>query len=223
MRPLMTTVSRLLCSVLLVATAVMAFPKVADADESSDERPLLEEPRSRQGYWIGVGVSGIGTQVWEKGHDRGLYGGFTGTFRIGELLTQRFGLGLLVEYTAGKTTLGKGTDKGQLDGLTLEASYLVWRDLSVHGGLGVGVLLLKDDAALDPSYRVGGGAYFMVGASYDIFPLQKKVTTGGWALTPVVDLHGFGDGDLRFVALVAGVQITWWSGLPDNMLHLPEE
>jgi hypothetical protein len=131
-------------------------------------------------------------------------------------------LGLLIEYTGGYTTLGKGSDKGQLDGLSLEASYLVWRNLSVHGGFGLGVLLLKDSQALDPSYRGGGGSYFLLGAAYDLFPLKKKLT-GGWAITPVIDLHGSPDGDLHFLALLGGIQITWWSGLPDNMLRLPEE
>jgi hypothetical protein len=217
----MTSVSRLLCLGLLVAVALAARPRLAHAADS-DERPVLEEPRSRQGYWIAFGASGIGLHAWEKGHDRGNYTGFTGTFRIGQLLTQRFGLGLLIEYTGGKTTLGKGSDKGQLYGLSLEASYLVWRDLSVHAGLGVGGIILKDSQALDPSSRSGGGSYFLAGASYDFFPLKKKLT-GGWALTPVIDLHGSADGDIHFLALLGGFQITWWSGLPNNMLQLPEE
>jgi hypothetical protein len=221
MRRAMTLVSRNLCFGLLLALAAGLSPRIARAADS-DERPVLEEPRSRQGYWIGFGASGMGVQVWDKGHDRGVYGGYTGTFRIGQLLTQRFGLGLLIEYTGGYETVRKGSDKGQLDGLCLEASYLVWRDLSIHAGFGLGVLLLKDYGALDPSYRAGGGSYLLLGASYDIFPLKKKLT-GGWALTPVVDLHGSRDGDLRFLALLAGIQITWWSGLPDNMLRLPDE
>lgn len=218
MRRPMKTVTRIVC---LAALALVLAPKVARADESSDDRPVLEEPRSRQGYWISFGASGIGAQVWDKGHDRGVYGGVTGTFRIGQLLTQRFGLGLLIEYTGGFTTLAKGSDKGQLDGLSLEASYLVWRDLSVHGGFGLGVLLLKDHASVNQDYRSGGGAYFLAGVSYDIFPLKKHLT-GGWAITPVIDLHGSPDGDLHFLAVLGGVQITWWSGLPDNMLHLEE-
>lgn len=222
MRRPMKTDSRVLCLAVLAAIALVFGPKVGRADNVSDDRPILEEPRSRQGYWIGVGLSGIGAHVSDRGHDRGLYSGYTGTFRIGQLLTQRLGLGVLVEYTGGYATLGKGTDKGQLDGLTLEASYLVWRDLSVHGGFGVGAMLLKDSAALDPSYRIGGGAYLLAGVSYDVFPFKKK-RTGGWAITPVIDLHGFGDGDLKFLAVLAGFQVTWWSGLPDNMLHQPEE
>jgi hypothetical protein len=214
----MTSVSRILCFGVLVSLALALAPRIVRA-EDTDEHPVLEEPRSRQGYWIGFGVSGAGVQSWEKGRDRGVYSGYSPTFRIGQLITRRIGLGLLVEsYGAIK----KGSDKGSLTGLCLEASILTWRDLSVHGGFGLGVVLLKDNQALDPSTRAGGGSYFLLGASYDIFPLKKKLT-GGWAITPVVDLHGSADGDIHFLALLAGVQLTWWSGLPDNMLHLPEE
>lgn len=218
MRRLMTSVSRILCVGVLVSLGLALAPRSARA-EDADEHPVLEEPRSRQGYWIGFGVSGAGVQAWEKGKDRGVYSGYTGTFRIGQLITRRIGLGLQVEsYGAIK----KGSDKGSLTGLCLEASFLTWRDLSVHAGFGLGVVLLKDPQALDSSTRAGGGSYFLLGASYDIFPLKKKLT-GGWAITPVLDLHGSADGDIHFLALVAGVQLTWWSGLPDNMLHLPEE
>ena len=218
MRRLMTSVSRILSFGLLVSLGLAVTPRSARA-EDADEHPVLEEPRSRQGYWIGFGASGAGVQSWEKGRDRGVYSGYTGTFRIGQLITRRIGLGLLIEYVGG---IGKGSDKGSIDGLSLEASFLAWRDLSVHAGFGLGVVLLKDNQALDPSTRAGGGSYFLVGASYDIFPFKKKLT-GGWALTPVVDLHGSNGGDIHFLALIAGVQLTWWSGLSDNMLHLPEE
>jgi hypothetical protein len=218
MRRLMRSVSRLLGFGVLPALMLALAPRLARA-EDADEHPVLEEPRSRQGYWIGFGASGAGVQVWEKGHNHGVYSGYTGTFRIGQLITKRLGLGLLVEYIGG---IGKGSDKGSIDGLTLEGSCLVWRNLSVHAGFGLGVVLLKDNNALDTSTRAGGGSYFLVGASYDIFPLKKKLT-GGWAITPVVDLHGSPDGDIHFLAVLAGLQLTWWSGLPDNMLHLPED
>jgi hypothetical protein len=218
MRRLMTSVARVVFGGILLALLLTFAPRAAHA-EDTDEHPVLEEPRSRQGYWIGFGGSGAGVQVWEKGHDRGVYSGWTGTFRIGQLITRRLGLGLLVEYIGG---IGKGSDKGSIDGLTLEGSCLLWRNLSLHAGFGLGVVLLKDNTALDPSTRAGGGSYFLVGASYDIFPLKKKLT-GGWAITPVVDLHGSRDGDIHFLAVLAGLQLTWWSGLPDNMLRLPED
>jgi hypothetical protein len=190
----------------------------AHADEA-DDHPVLEEPRERQGYWIGVGVSAVGLHSWENGRGHGPYTGYTGTFRIGQLLTERLGLGILVEYPG---SIAKGADKGSLYGLTLEGSYRAWRNLSVHAGFGLGVVLLKNGDDLDPSTRAGGGAYGLVGASYDVFPLKAR-RTGGWAITPTLDLHGSPDGDLRFLAVLAGLQVTWWSGLSDNMLKLPEE
>lgn len=202
-----------------VALGLGLVPRGARADEAGDSQSLLEEPRSRQGYWVGVGVSGVGAQLWENGKDRGIYGGYTGTFRIGQLITQRLGLGMLVEYIGG---VGKGSDKGSIGGLTLEGSALVWRDLSVHAGFGVGFVMVKDPNALDTSLRGGGGSYMLLGASYDIFPFKKRLT-GGWAVTPVIDLRVMPDGNIKFLAVMAGLQMTWWSGLPSNMLRLPDE
>jgi hypothetical protein len=196
--------------------------RTARADESSDGTPLLEEPRQRQGYWIGFGPTGIAAQLNENGKNRGIYTGFTGTFRIGQLVTKRLGLGLMVEYLMGYEQLGKGTDKGSIGGLTLEGSCQLWKNLSAHTGFGIGYVMVKDPNAIDDSLRGGGGSYLLLGASYDIFPFQKKLT-GGWALTPTIDLHLMPDGNVTFVSVMAGIQLMWWSGLPDNMLHLPEE
>ncbi|MBN2575519.1 MAG: hypothetical protein JXP73_13225 [Deltaproteobacteria bacterium] len=211
----------LACALALVFSLGLGL-SAARADDASDGHPLLEEPRSRQGYWIGFGATGIAAQLWENGKDRGIYGGWTGTFRIGQLITKRLGLGLLVEYFDYAGGISKGSDAGTTGGITIEGSCLLWRDLSVHTGFGIGYVLVKDPNAIDDSYRGGGGSYLLLGASYDIFPLKKKLT-GGWALTPIVDLHVMPQGNIKFMSLMAGLQITWWSGLPDNMLRLSEE
>jgi hypothetical protein len=210
------TLGFILLSVVLFGTGL----STARADDASDGQPLLEEPRSRQGYWIGFGASGIAAQLNEEGTNRGIYPGYTGTFRIGQLVTRRFGLGLLVEYLP--DSIKKGSDKGSLGGLIMEGSCLVWRDLSVHTGFGIGYVMVSDSKAIDTSLRGGGGAYLLLGASYDLFPFRKRLT-GGWAITPVVDFHVMPDGNIKFLALLAGLQVTWWSGLSDNMLRLPEE
>jgi hypothetical protein len=210
-------------SFLLAASALVigmvAGLRSARADYASDSGPVLEDPRARQGYWVGFGVSGIGAELWEHGRSRGVYSGYTGTLRLGQLITKRLGLGLLVEYIGG---VGKGSDKGSIGGITIEGSCLLWRDLSLHGGFGVGYVMVSDPNALDTSLRGGGGSYLELGVSYDIFPFKKRLS-GGWALTPVVDMHLMPDGNIKFLAVMAGLQITWWSGLPDNMLHLPDE
>ncbi len=219
MRRLTLHGSRTIWFGLLFASVLGTGARAAQADELSDSQSLLEEPRSRQGYWIGFGASGIAAQLTEDGKNRGAYGGWTGTFRIGQLLTRRLGLGLLVEYVGG---ISKGSDKGSLGGLVMEGSFLAWKDLSVHGGFGIGYVMVSDSKAIDTSLRGGGGSYLLLGASYDLFPFKKRLT-GGWAFTPVVDFHLMPDGSIHFLALIAGVQVTWWSGLPSNMLRLPEE
>jgi hypothetical protein len=207
---------------LVLAFGYALGPRTAHAQDTDEVKDLLEEPRSRQGYWVGFGGTYIGAGLREQGKYRGIYQGWTTTFRIGQLITRRLGLGLLVEYNPiGGGGISKGSDAGSLGGLTLEGSCLLWRDLSVHTGFGIGYVMVKDPNALDTSLRGGGGAYLLLGMSYDIFPWKRK--TGGWALTPVIDFHLMPDGNIKFLSMMAGLQITWWSGLPDNMLRLPEE
>ena len=203
---------------LLFASTGPAF-----AQEAGDSRALLEMPRARQGYWIGFGFYGIGSNLVEEGHNRGVYSGTGYTIRIGQLITERLGLGLA--YQAAGSLFGgikKGNDKGGLGGLILEGNATVWRNLSVHSGVGVGYVYTKDPTALDTSLRGGGGSYFLLGTSYDFFPWRKRLT-GGWAITPTLDFNISPDGNIKAYSLSAGVQIIRWSGLPDSMLVLPEE
>ena len=211
----------LLASLAFVLT--IASARITFAQDSGDSRDLLEMPRARQGYWIGFGFYGIGSNLIEEGHNRGVYSGSGYTLRIGQLITKRLGLGLT--YQAAGSLLGgikKNNDKGGLGGLILEGSCTVWRNLSVHSGFGVGYVYTRDNTALDTSLRGGGGSYFLVGTSYDFFPWRKRLT-GGWAITPTLDFNISPDGNIKAYTLSAGFQIIRWSGLPDNMLILPEE
>ena len=192
--------------------------RTARAENAGDSRSLLEEPRARQGYWLGLGVSRVESQLNEEGKNRGFYGGQAFTFRLGELVTRRLGIGMLFEYG----NIQKGSDQGHIVGLTMEGSCTLWRNLSIHSGFGVGGVYVSDKKALDTSTRGGGGAYLLLGTSYDFFPWRNRLT-GGWAITPSVDLRVLPDGNIHALAIFAGAQIMWWSGLPHNMLVLPEE
>ena len=66
----------------------------------------VELPRARQGYWIGVGLVDLASDLVEQGTNRGFYNGSGFTLRIGELLTERLGLGLLIDLGSIK----KGSD-----------------------------------------------------------------------------------------------------------------
>ena len=178
----------------------------------------LEEPRARQGYWIGLGLLEVDSHLTEEGTNKGFYTGSGFNFRVGQLITERLGLGLLIEYAGVK----KGSDKGSTGGLILEGSMRLWRNLSAHTGLGVGFVMVTDQSSKDKSLRGGGGSYFLGGLSYDFYPLRKRLT-GGWAITPTVDFHASPDGNIHAYSVFASLQVTWWSGLPRNMLILPEE
>lgn len=195
----------------------------AFAQDSGDSRSLLEMPRARQGYWIGLGAFGIASNLIEEGHDRGIYSGYGFSLSIGQLITERLGLGLRYEdggYMLGK--LAKSNDKGGTGGLLLEGTATLWRNLSLHGGFGIGYVFVSDKTALDTSKRGGGGSYIGLGASYDFFPWRKRLT-GGWAITPTLDFRIMPDGNIHAFTLFAGIQVVRWSGLPDNMLILPED
>ena len=178
----------------------------------------LETPRARQGYWIGVGLGDVAAHMNEEGKNRGSYTGNAFSFRVGQLLTERLGLGLLVETGGVK----KGTDQGNIIGLTLEGSATLWRGLSAHTGLGLGVVYVTDQSSLDKTMRGGYGSNYLAGVSYDYFPWRKRLT-GGWAVTPTVDFHAMPDGNIHAYTFFMGLQVLWWSGLPRQMLLLPEE
>ena len=178
----------------------------------------LEQPRARQGYWIGVGFVDISSYVTDQGKNLGFYKGYGATFRIGQLLTERLGLGLLVETT----TLKKGSDKGRIGGLTLEGSATVWHGWSAHIGVGLGYESLTDQSSNDKSLRGGYGSNFLVGTSYDLFPWHRR-RSGGWAITPTIDFHAAPDGNVHAYTVFFNLQGMWWSGLDRSMLLLPEE
>jgi len=191
---------------------------VASAEDPADSRSLLEVPRARQGYWLGIGLSRVESQLNEEGKNRGFYGGQAFTFRLGQLVTRRLGIGMSFEYG----NIQKQSDQGHIVGLAMEGSCSLWRDLSIHSGFGVGAVYVSDKKALDTSLRGGAGSYLLLGASYDFFPWRNRLT-GGWSVTPSVDIRVLPDGNIHALAILAGAQIMWWSGLPHNMLDLPEE
>jgi len=179
---------------------------------------LLETPRGRQGYWLGVAVGGAGASLTEKAKGTRFLAGSGFTLRLGELVTRRLGLGLLLEWAS----IQKGSDKGGVGVLGVEGSYNPWRNLSVKSTAGFGVIMLTDDQAKDDTLRGGAGATVSLGVAYDFYPWRKRLT-GGWALTPTVDARYFPDGDIHGFSVLAGLQITYWSGLHRNHLILPEE
>jgi len=187
----------------------------------------LELPRGRQGYWVSVGMNEVVSAIREKGKDKGIYTSQGLSIRLGEMVTERLGLGLFFDYGGlvdQKKNNGEFTkdDKGGTGGIGLEGSLCVWRTLALRTGFGFGVVMLTDNATEEKSLRGGAGSYLMLGASYEFFPWRRRVT-GGWAISPALDVRVMPDGNVKAYTGLLGVSVTWWSGLERNMLILPEE
>src|SRR6185437_2208919 len=94
----------------------------------------LRVPEARQGFYVSAGAGPNVLTASDKGQRDGAAAGLAYTLRFGEMLTDRWGLGLAIEsgsaVRSGITT--------QIAGLTLEAQARLWRHLAVHAGIGAG-------------------------------------------------------------------------------------
>lgn len=196
---------------VLALTTLLGLGHTAQAQQ-------LEEPRDRQGYWLSLALTNGGASLTEKKKGTRFLPGGGITLRLGELVTQRLGLGLVLDWSG----LKSGGDQGGVGMLGVEGSYNPWRKLSIKSAVGFGAVMLTDQNTKEKELRGGAGATVSLGAAYDFFPWRNRLT-GGWALTPTIDIRYFPDGDIHGVSILGGLQITYWSGLARNQLLLPEE
>ncbi len=200
-----------LSAVLLAAIGLQPSPVAAQ---------MLEPPRQRQGYWLQVGLHGLVAETWEKGERLGTWRGSLLTLRLGQLLTQRFGLGLLINSGGVTGTAWQGIRHMEtFTGMAIEAQGNVWRNLGIHGAAGMQFVQLRATEGPDKSVRGNWGTSYALAVSYDFFPLAKK-RSGGFCLTPML-LAQFSPGATVASAIfLAGLQVGSWTGLGGNQLDL---
>jgi hypothetical protein len=195
---------------LCASTLLAIVSRPAQAQE-------LEEPRRRQGYYLSFGLYGAATQAIEKGNSLGPWIGYGQALRVGQLITRRFSMGLAIESAA---TKGDG-QKGTATALALEAGFAIHGNLALRGGAGVGFLQLKNpNDPTESTSRGAAGSWFALGASYDLFVGQKRLT-GGLAVTPVVEARYLPGSDTKGIVMFIGFDLSYWTGLPLNQLSLP--
>jgi hypothetical protein len=193
-----------------LAVVILAAAGAAHAQD-------IEQPRSRQGYYLGFSLLGGTSYIREDGDSLGTYGGSGFGLRLGQLVTRRIGLGLRIDVASGK----KGNDQASIFDLSAETQLLLAPNLAVHVGMGLGVIELKDQVDPDAELRGGVGAAYTLGLSYAWFPFKGR-RSGGFSVTPMLQAHFIpGDGATSFTGLL-GVELGWWTGLPRNQLQLPE-
>lgn len=189
------------------AVALLAGAGPAAAQE-------LSQPRQRQGYYVAGGMHAAVAYNRDRGDSLGPWGGYATTIRLGQLLTRRLGLGLQLDVggTSGENRTAS------LMGLGVAGQLEVAPNLAVHAGIGLGVVSL-DDPERDET-RGGYGAAYTVALTYDWFPGHRR--SGGWAITPGLRLRALPSDTVDAFALLAGVELSYWTGLPRNQLALPD-
>lgn len=173
----------------------------------------LREPEARQGYYFSAGAGANALGTWDKGRRDGTAEGLAFTVHLGEMLTDRWGLGLGIED-------GSAARRGvtiALGGLTLEAQARLWRHLAAHAGVGPGVAAARDPARVGDETHGTYGTLLTAGLSYDAFFTSHA--SGGWAVTPACGLRAVPGGDVSAIAAVLTLSISWWSGLPARELR----
>jgi hypothetical protein len=194
----------------MVAAALAASAGTARAQ-------TLETPRARQGYWVALGGFGAVNQAWREGERLEVASGGAGNLRLGQLLTRRFGVGLVLD--GGGTA--KGARRAQLGGVAVEAQWELVHHLALRAAVGGSVVALNDLDDPDDGQRATWGSGYSLGLGWDWFPSKSRLT-GGLALTPVVQVRFTPGENASAVVGLIGLEIGWWTGLPRNQLELPE-
>ena len=110
-------------------------------------------------------------------------------------------------------------------GLMLDAQLVLpaLPALSAHIGAGAGGISITDTEAVDQDALKGtGGAYYAVGLAYDLFPFYDK-GSGGFSVVPHLQAHYMPGNIVNAWFFVAGLELTWWTGLDRDKLDLPYE
>jgi hypothetical protein len=183
---------------------------------SQAQAQTLEPPAPRQGYYLSLGFHNGIIHTWEDDESLGTWFNRGFTIRLGQMLTRRLGLGLQI-FSAVST---KGEENGSTLGLGVEGQVALTGRLALNGGVGLGVLQLHDERVMNEELRGAFGAEYSLGASYDFFPYKKKLS-GGFGLAPIVQVRFLPGDEATSIAVLAGLHISWWTGLPRNQLDLP--
>jgi hypothetical protein len=173
----------------------------------------LREPEARQGFYVSAAAGANVLAAWDQGQRDSTAAGLAYTLRFGEMLTERWGLGLALEGGSGARA-GVTT---QIVGLTLEAQARLWRHLAAHAGLGAGAASAKDPLRVGDETHGTYGTLLTAGLGYDAFVTRRP--SGGWAITPACELRAVPGGDVSALAAVLTVGVSWWSGLPARELR----
>jgi hypothetical protein len=191
---------------LVLVMVVLGLARAAGAQ-------TVRDPEARQGFYVSAGAGASETVAWDKGRRNRTALGPAYTLRLGEMLTDRWGLGLAIE---GGNAARDGVTSA-LFGLALEGQARLWRHLAAHAGVGLAAASVDDPSRIGDETHGTYGSLLSASLSYDAFFTVRP--SGGWAVTPACGLRAVPGGDVRALAAVVTVSLSWWSGLPPRELR----
>jgi hypothetical protein len=174
----------------------------------------LEVPRPRQGYYLGGGLNLLASDVIDHGRGLGLWYGSSLSARVGQMLTKDLGLGLYLDY--GGTA--KSPRSTQVGGLALEGQWELIDNLALRAAAGFTVLGVYDSSDPDAETEGAYGGGYTAALSYDFFVWRSEVS-GGLSLQPFFGVRYLPDDPISVVTASFGLELMWWSGLPNNQLE----
>jgi hypothetical protein len=194
---------------------MLAVAAVAIGASRGASAQALRDPEARQGYYVSAGAGANVLSSSDKGHGDGAAGGLAITVHLGEMLTDRWGLGLAIEQGSASR---QGITTG-IGGLTLEAQARLWHHLAAHVGVGVGGATADDPSRAGDETHGTYGTLLTAALSDDLFFTNRR--SGGWALTPALQLRAVPGGDVGAISAVLTLSVSWWSGLAPRYLTQP--
>lgn len=197
---------------LAAATAALTNPSAARAQD------LTEPPQRRQGYYLAAGYGMGASQAWNDDDELGVWPTSHLSFRGGQLLTRRLGLGLAIDFDGAM----KDPITRSVFGVAVEGQVGLGANFALRASVGFGALqIIEEDKIRDKKTLTGTySTQYGLGVSYDWFPSNQR--SGGFAVTPSLSVRAIPGLSSGNIGGFFGVELSYWTGLPRNQLQLPE-
>lgn len=178
----------------------------------------LETPRPRQGYYVTLGIEYGAAKIWEDGENWKVWRSSDLGIRAGQMLTERFGLGIQFLHVGSAT--GQSQTAG-IFGLGFEAQLEIANNLALVGGAGFDVIQITDSTQPKKSSRGTYSSGYSLALTRDFF-LGNRLS-GGWSVAPNAQVRLIPGGSTTGLVGTLGVELCFWTGLPRNQLDLPPD
>ena len=203
---------------LVIAGAALLFGLAARPAYAQSASPSaqLEEPKPRQGHFIGLGLHGIGAMAFDesRGTRTPTFGqGFS--LRLGESVTDWLSLSLA--FALGSTH-GERRDALTLGRFGITSQWYFSERWFVQAGFGA----INAQGPDPEDYDLNRGRYgdvYLTGVGYDFY-LSDRQQSGGWVLTPMLTADVGPDTKFTTTSLWLGIELSWWNGLSRDKLNL---